>query len=171
MEDTRRKFPYKMVAHNGAVVASAAVFAYSLLVMLYVIVRTSVSICNIMPRAETRSILFANGVSVAYAVAIFSLLAAAISALGGAAATLILQKSLRYFNPRSNLRKAILISAIEAFAMLTVMYITVYPFLHKFMTFDYAETFVFWFLLPSAIFVTAFVISGITINNKSVAGH
>ncbi len=47
----------KTAAFNGAVVAVAGVFAYSLVVMFYAIIRSSVSIYNVMPSSERSTIL------------------------------------------------------------------------------------------------------------------
>ncbi len=154
----------KAVAYNGAAIAVAAIFAYSMSVMIYAIIRSSAAIYSIMPGGERNSILLVNGFSVAYSVAVFSLLMAAVSSIAGAVAALILKKLLQYFNPRFNFKKAILISCITALALLILLYILFYALLKDWMTFDYAETFIFWFLFPAAIFIAVFIIGGNKIN-------
>ena len=99
MEKSKLNISNKTVAYNGAVVAVATVFAYSIIVMIYAIIRSSVTICSIMPKVERNTILLANGFSVAYSVAIFSLLMAVFSSAAGAVTGVILKKLLLYFNP------------------------------------------------------------------------
>ena len=155
----------KTVAYNGAIVAIAAVFAYSLIVMIYVLIRSSATISSIMEKGERMTILLASGFSVAYSVAVFSLLMAAFSSVVGLVTAVVLKKSLLYFNPRFDFRKAILISGITASALLTVMYLSLYSLLKEWMTFNYIETLSFWFLFPAAIFFAACVIGGGKLNN------
>ena len=95
----------KTVAYKGAIVAVATVFAYSNLVMIYAIIRTSITIFSIMSKVERNTILLTNSFSIAYSVAIFSLLMAAPSLVAGSVAAVMLKKSIQYFNPRFNLKK------------------------------------------------------------------
>ena len=154
----------KTVAYNGAIVAIAAVFAYSLIVMIYVLIRSSAIIFSIMEKGERATILLANGFSVAYSVAVFSLVMAAFSSVIGLVTAVILRKSLLYFNPRFDFRKAILISGITASGMLTVIYLSLYSLLGNWMTFNYIETLSFWFLFPAAIFFAVCIIGGGKLN-------
>ena len=156
----------KVIALNGATVAVAAVFAYSVIVMIYAIVRSSATIYSIMPVGERNSILWANNISVAYSVAVFSILFALVSSISGAIAAVILKNLLLYFNPKFIFRKAVLISCITAFATLTIMYVLLYVLLKNWMTLDYLETFSFWFLFPAAIFFSACVIGGSKLNKN-----
>lgn len=171
MEKSSLNISNKSVAYNGAVVAIAAVFAYSIVVMIYVIIRSSVTIYSIMPNDGKSTILLSNSFSVAYAVAVFSLLMAALSAVAGSAAAVILRKTLQYFNPRFNFKKAILISCITAFALLILMYILFYALLKKWMTFNYPETFFFWFLFPAFIFFGVCITGGSKLNKVLDNGH
>ena len=164
MNISRPNFFYKSVAYNGAVAAIAAVFAYSLIVMMYVLIRSSATIYSIMETGERTTILLASGFSVAYSVAIFSLLMAAFSSVVGLVTAVILKKSLLYFNPRFNFRKAILISGLTASALLTVIYLLLYTLLEDWMTFNYIETLLFWFLFPAAVFFVACIIGGGKLN-------
>ena len=164
MEKSKLNISDRTVAYNGAVVAVAAVFAYSLIIMIYAIIRSSVTIYSIMPKVERNTILLANGFSIAYSVAIFSLLMAALSSVAGSVAAVILKKSLQYFNPPLNFKRAILISCITALALLILIYNLFYALLKDWMTFYYAETFIFWFLFPAAIFIAVFIKSGIKLN-------
>ena len=154
----------KAVAYNGAIVAVAAVFAYSIIVMIYVIIRSSATIYSIMAIGERNTILLANGFSIVYSVAIFSLLMAVLSTMGGAIAAVILKKSLLYFNHQFNFKKAILISCITALAMLITIYILFYGLLKERMTSNYVETFSFWFLFPAFIFFGVCAIGGSKLN-------
>ena len=156
----------KTVAYNGAIVAVAAVFAYSIVVMIYAIIRSSTTIYSIMPKGERNNILITNGFSIAYSIAIFSLLMAVLSSVSGAVAAVILKKSLVYFNPQFNFRKAIIISSIAALAMLFIIYFLLYALLKERMTFNYAETFLFWFLFPAIIFFAACIIGGSKLNKS-----
>ncbi len=140
------------MAYNGALTGVAAVFTYSFAVMIYAIIRSSITICNIMPNGERSSILLANGFSIAYSVAIFSLLMALPSCGAGAIAAIIFKKMLLYFNPNFVYTKAIIIGWVIAFGMLMIIYLLLYFLLKNWMTFNYIETFSFWFLLPAVIF-------------------
>jgi hypothetical protein len=154
----------KTVAYNGSMVAVAAVFAYSTLVMAYTVVRSSATICSIMPTDETMTILMTNFFSVAYAVVIFSIIMAIPWSVAGAVAAVIIRKSLAYFNPRFDFKKAALISCVTSLVLLIVGYSLLYRLLKDWMTFNYAETFLFWFLFPAAIFFVACIIGGTTWN-------
>jgi hypothetical protein len=154
----------KKVAYAGAKLATAAVLGYSLLVMLYAIIRSSITICNIMPSGERSNILLQNGFSIAYSVAIFSILMALFSAISGAIAGVILKKGFQHFNPNFSNRKAIVISCITAFATLAIMYLLLYGLLKDWVTFNYIETFSFWFLVPAIIYVAACIIGGSKLN-------
>jgi hypothetical protein len=170
MEKSKPNISDRTVAYNGAIAAVAAVFAYSFIVMIYVMIRSSVTIYSIMPKVERNTILLANGFSVAYSVTIFSLLMAALSSVAGAIAAVALKNLLQYFNPQFNLKKAILISCITALALLILIYNLFYALLKDWMTFYYAETFIFWFLFPAAIFITVSIIGGSKINKVLETG-
>lgn len=162
----------KSVAYKGGELAVAGVFGYSLVVMLYAIIRSSLTIYNIIPSGERTDILINNGFSIAYSVAVFSILMALLAFISGAIAAIILKNALQYFNPNYNIRKAIVISCITAFATLVTMYLLLYALLKNWMTCNYMETFSFWFLLPAAIYVGACIIGGEKLNrilNKGLA--
>jgi hypothetical protein len=154
----------KSVAYNGALTGVAAVFTYSLAVMIYAVIRSSITIYNIMPSGERSNILLINGFSIAYSVAIFSLLMALLSSIAGAVAGVILKKVLYYFNPNFINRKAIVISCIVAFITLVIMYLLLYALLKNWITFNYMETFSFWFLMPAVIYAAACVVGGSKLN-------
>jgi hypothetical protein len=163
----KKNKPYisnKTVAYNGAMVSIAAVFGYSIIVMLYVIIRCSLTIHSIMPKGERNIILWINGFSVAYSVVIFSLLMTVVSSLAGAVAAVILKNLLAYFNPSFNLRKAAFINTTIAFIMLLLLYLLLYALLKEKMTFVHAETFLFWFLFPAVIFFVVCAMAGNRLN-------
>ena len=154
----------KSIALNGATLAVAAVFAYSIIVMIYSFIRSSATIYNIMPTGERNTILWANGISIAYSVAVFSVILALISSVAGAIAAVILKKLLFYFNPLFNFRKTVFISCITALALLILLYLLLYALLKDWMTFNYFETFLFWFLFPAAIFFFVCVVGSSKLN-------
>jgi hypothetical protein len=154
----------KKVACNGAIVAIAAVFGYSLVVAVYVVMRSSSTIYSIVPQEEKTSIIMANGFSVAYSIAIFSLLMALISAILGAVSAVVLKKLLLYFNPEFNVKKAILISFSTALIGVIIIYFMLFALLKDWMTFNYIEPFLFWFLLPAAIFLGVCIAGGSYLN-------
>jgi len=160
----------KFIALNGATVAVATVFAYSILVMIYTIIRSSATIYSIMPMGERNSILWANSISVAYSVAVFSIILALISSISGAIAAVILKNLLLYFNPKLVFKKTVLISFITAFALLFFLYLLLYALLKDWMTFNYFETFSFWFLFPATIFFSACIIGGSKLNKVLESG-
>lgn len=155
----------KKAACNGALVAVAGVFAYSLAVMLYVIIRSSISIYSIMPSTEQSTILCTNGFSIAYSVVVFSLLMSAPSLLAGALAGVILKNVLLHFNSQRHFSKAILISSITALVLLLLLYLLLYMLLKERITLQYAGTFLFWYVFPAVIFFIAVVISGVKLNH------
>lgn len=154
----------KSVAYYGAIVTVAAVFGYSLVVMMYVLIRSSFTIYNIMPSGERSNILLINGFSIAYSVAIFSVLMALLSSVVGAIVSIILKKSLVYFNPQFNYRKAVIVSATGALVILIIIYALLFTLLKAWMTLNYIETFSFWFLFPAVIFLIACIIGGRQLN-------
>jgi hypothetical protein len=156
----------KTAAYNGALVAVAGVFAYSLVVMLYAIIRSSVSIYSCMPSAERSTILWTNGFSIAYSVAVFSLLMAVASSLAGAVAGVILRKVLLWFNAKKHFNKAILVSSITALVLLLLLYLFLYILLKERITLQYAETFLFWYVFPAVIFLAAVVLAGVKLNKQ-----
>lgn len=142
--------------------------AYSLLVMAYTIIRSSVTICDIVPAGERNSILFVNSFSVAYSVVVFSLLMAVISSLAGACVAVILKKMLLYFNPLFNSNKGVYISGILSLILPGMLSILFYIFLGG--SFTYPQTFLFWFLFPGIIFFAACMVAGIKLNAALRAG-
>ena len=164
MQKRKTNISNKVIALNGATVAVASVFAYSIIVMIYSIIRSSATIYSIMPMGERNSILWANSISVAYSVAVFSVILALISSLSGAIAAVILKNLLLYLNPQFNFKKAVFISCITAFALLILLYLLLYALLKDWMTFSFAETFTFWFLFPAAIFFLVCIIGGSKLN-------
>ncbi len=154
----------KKVAYNGALVGIAAVFGYSLVVAVYVVIRSSSTIYSIVPQEEKTSIIMANSFSMVYSIAIFSLLMAVFSAIIGAVVALILKKLLLYFNPELNFKKAILISFITALIGVIIIYFMLFAVLKDWMTFNYIEPFLFWFLIPAAIFVGVCIVGGRQLN-------
>lgn len=164
MLKSKKNISNKFIALNGATVAVAAVFAYSIIVMIYSIIRSSATIYSIMPIGERNTILWANVISVAYSVAVFSLILALISSLTGAVSAVILKKILLYFNTKFNFRKAVFISCTTAFVLLILIYLLLHAFLKDWMTFNYFETLLFWFLFPAAIFFLVCVVGGSKLN-------
>lgn len=154
----------KKVAYNGALVGIAAVFGYSLAVSIYVVIRSSSTIYSIVPQEEKTSIIMANGFSVVYSIALFALLMAAFSAIIGAVTAIILKKILLYFNSEFNFNKTILISLITASIEVIIGYFILFALLKDWMTFNYIEPFLFWFIFPAAIFVGVCVIGGSYLN-------
>ena len=152
------------VAYRGALIGVAAVFAYSIIVMLYCIIRSSATIYDIMPAAERNGIFIINGFSIAYSVSIFSILIGLFSAVGGAVTAVILKRLLLHFNNQFNNRKAMIISCIIALLLLIIIYATFYGLLKERMTFSYVETFSFWFLFPAFIFWGVVIIGGGRLN-------
>lgn len=154
----------KAVAYNGAIVAVASTFVYTMIVIIYAVIRSSATIYTIMPKGERITILLANGFSIAYSVAVFSLLMAVLSSVTGSVVAVVIKKALLYFNPGFNVRKAILISCITALVLLILLYLLFYALLKDRMTFDYTETFLFWFLYPAFIFLAVCKVGGCKLN-------
>jgi len=160
----------KKAAYNGALVALAGVVAYSIAVMLYVIIRSSATIYNIMPSSERSTILWTNVFSIVYSVVVFSLLMSVPSLLAGAVAGVVLRKVLLWFNPQLHFSKAILISSITSWVLLLLLYLLLYMLLKERITLQYAGTFLFWYVFPAVIFFIAVLISGAKLNNYFIKG-
>lgn len=154
----------KTVAYNGAIAAVGSIFGYSMIVMVYVILRSSITIFIIMPNGERNAILWANGISVAYSVAIFSLFMALVSAGTGAIAAVVLKKSMLYFNPGFIRPKASLVSCITSLILLSVMYLILYSLVKEKITFNYTQTFLLWFLIPAVILFSVSIIGRSELN-------
>jgi hypothetical protein len=154
----------KRLAFYGASVAIATVSFYSLMVMIYVIIRSSLTVYDIMPSEERTSILLENGISVAYSIVIFSILMAIISSIVGVITAIILKKSLLYFNPKFKNTKAILISGIVATLVVSIIFFLLHFLLNDWMTFNYIEPFLFWFLIPATIFSSICITVGSRLN-------
>jgi hypothetical protein len=165
MDDMNTTISNKTAACNAALVAVAGVFAYSFVVMLYAIIRSSISIYSIMPSSERSAILLANGFSIAYSVAVFALLMTVVSSAAGAIAGVILKKVLLRFNSQWHFGKAILFSSIASLVLLLLLYLLLYMLLKERITLQYAGTFLFWYVFPAVIFFIAVVISGAKLNN------
>lgn len=154
----------KRVACNGALIAVAAVFAYSIIVMIYIIIRSSATIYGIMPAGDRNSILLTNGFSIAYSIVVVSLIMAGFSSLAGFTGAIVLKKSLSYFNPQFNSGKAVLISCITASLLLVIIYLILFSLLKDWMTVNYPEPLSFWFLFPAFICFGVCIIGGSKLN-------
>jgi hypothetical protein len=164
MAEVKVHISNKKAAYYGAIISVAAVFAYSIVIMIYVIIRSSAVIFNVMPKGERNTILLLNNFSVAYSVTIISILIAALSGVFGALAAVILKQSLLYFNPKFNSKNAIWVSCMVALVLLSSMYISLYGWLGDYMTFYNSEIILFWFLFPAIIFAAVCVVAGIKLN-------
>jgi hypothetical protein len=164
MKKNRINISNKTVAYNGAIIAIASVFAYSLIVMIYTYIRSGITIHTLMRGEEINTILIANGFTVAYSIVIFSLLMAVLSSVAGLIASIILKNLLIYFNPGFDFIKVILIGCLTALSLLMLVYLVFYALLKEWMTFNYPSTFVFWFILPASIFLTVCIMGGSKLN-------
>lgn len=156
----------KTAAYNGALVAVAGVFAYSLAVMVYIILRSSASIYNSMPSSERSAILWANGFSIAYSIAIFALLMAVVSSVAGAMAGVILRNALVRFNPLQQVNGAIWVSGLTAIGLLAILYFLLYLLLKERITFLYSETLLFWYVFPAVLLYVAAIVGGTKLNKQ-----
>jgi hypothetical protein len=164
MPNTETPISNRKLAYHGAIIAVAAVFAYSLAAMLYTTIRSSATIYTIMQGRERNPILWANAISVIYSIAVFSLVMSAPSAMAGTVVAVILKKLLLYFNPQFNSSKARLIGGVVALTFLVIAFVALRALLKEWMTFNNTETFLFWFLVPAAIFFTVCVTGGGKLN-------
>ncbi len=154
----------KRVAFYGASIAVATAFFYSLMVMVYVIIRSSLTIYEILSSELRTSILLQNGISVAYSIAIFSILMAIFSSMIGALMAIVLKQSLLHFNPKFLNRKAKIISVITAILIASFIYFLLRFLLKDWMTIDNIEPFLFWFLIPGVLFLVVGIITGKKLN-------
>jgi hypothetical protein len=154
----------KRLACDGALIATSAVFIYSLIVLIYVLIRSSSTIYGIIPFGYRLSILFENSIAGAHSIATFSILMAIISSVVGAFTAIILKKSLFYFNPNITHKKVVLISGITPVLVLSIIFFLLRILLKDWMTFNNVEPFLFWFLFPAAVFFGACISLGTYLN-------
>ena len=164
MKPTPDSLSNKRLAANGALLTTAAIFVYSLLVLLYVLIRSSFQIVQLMPPGERSGILFANAVSLTYAVAVFSVLMALLSSPAGAVAALVLKQLLFRFNPEFDRQKTIVFSGAIGVLLLLIVYVLLRFLLQSWMTVDYPETLLFWFGFPASICLAVCTTGGIVLN-------
>lgn len=146
----------------------AAVFIYSLITLIYVLIRTSHTIFNNLPNGEQTAILWQNGISVIYTISIFSIVMAIISGIISGITALIIKKLFHYFNAKFNYKKAIFISILTALIMILIIYSILHTGLKHWMTFDNIKPFLFWFLIPSTLFLIITLIGGYKLNKKLI---
>jgi hypothetical protein len=170
MKNLKQEASNKTIAYNGALMSTTAIFLYSFQVMIYVLLTTSSFIFSAMPAGERASILWANGLAVAYSVAVFSIAMAIISAPIGAVSLLLIKICLQYFNPLFDFKKAIAISGAVALSLLGVVYILLRLILKDWMTLQYPEPLLFWFVLPAIIFLSVCIVGGYQLN-KALVSH
>jgi hypothetical protein len=168
MSKAKKQISNKQAAFNGALLTVGAVFLYSLIIMLYAIFRSSYIIFSSMPIGERSGILWANGISIAYSVSIFSIIICLFSSIAGALSGLILKKSLLAFNPTFKSRKAISISIVLSLSLLTAIYSILRLVLKDWMTFGYTESLLFWFVFPAVICLAVGIVGGIAMNKELI---
>jgi hypothetical protein len=83
--------------YYGAGIAVATVFFYSVMVMIYMIIRSSLTIYEILLSEERTMVLLENGISITYSIAVFSIIIAIISSIIGMIKAIILKKTFLYF--------------------------------------------------------------------------
>jgi hypothetical protein len=154
----------KRLAYFGAIIAITTVFFYSLIVLIYIIIRSSLTIYEIMLSEVKLAILLENAISMGYSIAVFSIIMAIISSLVGIVTAIILKKSLSYFNPKCLNRKAKIISGITAILIACLIYLLLRFTLKDWMTFNYIEPFLFWFLIPAILFLIFSIVGGSQLN-------
>ncbi len=152
------------LAAKGAILTTAAIFIYSLIVLLYVVLRTSFEIANKLPVGERSSIIFANAVALTYTIAVFSLLMVLVFSITGAIGALVIKRLVFRFNPQFNVRKTLLFSGMVGLVLLVLVYVVLRLLLQKWMTLQYPETLLFWFVFPATICFIFYLISGMAFN-------
>lgn len=152
------------MAYCGAMIAFATVFFYSIIVLIYVLICSFLTIYNIILTGERLSTLIENSISVSYSIAVFSIIVAIILSIIGVFVAIILKKSLLYFNPHFKSKRAILIIGFTAIAILSLLYLLLRFLLKDLMTFSYIGSFLFWFLFPAILFLIVSIVSGKKLN-------
>ena len=156
----------KNVAYTCAVHIIAAVFIYSLITLIYVLIRTSHTIFNSLPNGDRTAILWQNGISVIYTISIFSIVMAIISGIISGITAVIVKNLLHYFNAKFNYKKSIFISILTVFIIILIVFSILHIILNDWMTFDNIEPFLFWFLIPASLFLIVTIIGGFKLNKK-----
>ncbi len=164
MNENDKNISNKKLAFDSAIITTAMVFLYSIIIMIYVLIRTSVTICNIMPAGERISIVLQNGLSVGYSISIFSIIFAIITSIIGIFTAISLKKLMLYFNPKFKNKTAIFISGILGILIISVVYFSLRVLLKDLMTINYIESFSFWFLFPAILFLVGCLIGGYKMN-------
>lgn len=164
MKNLQTKLSDRQLAYRGALITVAAVFFYSLLVLVYVITRSTISLVKILPGEPVNNLLIGTNFSILYSVAVVSILVAGFSSIGGATGALFLHRFLTYFNPSYKKKKAAWLSVIFSTLAIIVIYLVLYVLFREKMSSAYMPTFLFWYVIPASIFFSISVIAGIRLN-------
>ena len=164
MNEKPINFSNLRLAYFGAIVATATVLLYSIMLLIYVIIRSSLTIYDIIQSEEKTLILFKNAISVAYSIAVFSIIMAIFSSMVGALTAIILKQSILHFNPKFLKRKTKIICVTLSILIVSIIYLLLRFLLKEWMTFDNIEPFLLWFLIPSVLFLIIGIFSGSQLN-------
>jgi hypothetical protein len=162
----KRSFNNINIGYSGALISTAAIFAYALVVMVYVVTRSSNFIFSAMPTDERAGIMVANGFAVAYSVTVFSILMAIPSSVVGSVSAILIKWFLQRFNGKSNAQRAMVISGTVALCVLAVIYFVLRILLKDWMTLHYPETLLFWFVVPALICFVVCLVGGSKLNRE-----
>ncbi len=150
------------VAWTGAQIGIAATFAYASLFGLYAIARSAGTILDVLGPFAAWGTLTTVALTLAYLVTAFALLLALGPALAGAASALLIAGASRRWNGDRSPDKAIGIGFLVAGLLVVPFLALVRLGLGERFALAHWETVVFWFGLPSFVFVTACLLTSLT---------
>lgn len=141
------------VAGTGAAAGVLLTFGYTLLFIGYALARTSMMILERVEHSVAIGVLLANAVTVALAALTWACLLALVTAPIGLMTALALRWVLIWLNPPHH--KAAGLGALLATLVAIMLYLLLQPFAGQYLSPAYPASLLFWFGLPSLIYISA----------------
>jgi hypothetical protein len=159
------------VAGTGAAAGAALTFSYALLFIIYALVRTSAMILGRVEPGVAGGVLLANGVTIALAALTWACLLTLVTAPIGLLTALALRWLLIWLNPPTRRRAAALGGLLAALGVVT-LYLVLQPRAGQYLSLAYRESLLFWFGLPSLMYISAAAWGGVQLQavGKAPAG-
>jgi hypothetical protein len=145
---------WRRVARSGAAAGAALTFGYALLFIVYTLVRTSAMIVRRVELGIAGGALLANGITIALAALTWACLFALVAALIGLLTAVALRGLLIWLNPPTS-RRAAALGGLLAILVVITLYLVLHPVGGQYLSPVYPESLLFWFGLPSLIYICA----------------
>jgi hypothetical protein len=160
-----QRFTWGDAARQGALTGAVLAYIYSLVFLLYAVVRESISVLNV-GAADGGVLLLSNAVSLAMVVLIFGTVMAIVSAVIGAVTEVVLLYAIRRligdYQPMAAVLTGVGVALVLAFVIHLITGIAPSPRLNL----AYPETYLFWLGVPTVVYVVAGALRGGEINTR-----